>query len=85
MDLFELQDYKLSKEEILTIFSLLNPVQVEKAEHERPMKLDASLKEFKASKESIKVFLKFMLGENDLEELKEKAAVHIATEKNTLK
>ena len=51
----------------MTIFSLLNPVQVEKAEHP-PLVLDASLKEFKANKEDIKIFLRFMLGENDLED-----------------
>ena len=67
MGLHDLQAFKMSDEEILTIFSLLNPVQVERAEHP-PMVLDQSLKDFKANRESIKVFLKFMLGEEDLDD-----------------
>ena len=67
MDLYDVQCYKISKEEILTIFSLLNPAMLEKAE-DPPLDInaDASLKDFKADKESIKIFLRFMLGDNDL-------------------
>ena len=57
LDTIEMADSKLTKEDIITIFSLLNPQMTKKA-LEPPMIVDeSSVKDFKANRDSIKIFL----------------------------